>query len=103
MSAGLNVSGIIDTIRQKAYEAARERIQEIAQTITNVMHREFRNDLIFSGLSRYQNEFTNVQAQVEQESDTSFKIVLNLEGMSARAKELVLFYFNNAKALAVGT
>lgn len=101
MSTNLDLSGIRDVVTKKAEEMAKAKIQAIADSLQRYMDHEFRADLLQSEHRAAIEKLSGVQVSVQQTDAMHFSIAVSTAGFTEEEKELLGFYFNNAKTRAL--
>ena len=97
-----NMLGLMDKVKKSVNELAYKKVNEMASVLQNGLLYEFQNDLIFAGHKEDFNPLQGVSVNVEQVSDTEYKLSMDMSKLTDKQKELFEFYFKNAKKRMLG-
>lgn len=98
ITSNFDSAALMASIEKQAMNIAEERVREYASTLENFLKREIANDYQFGG-GKYGKELTNrIAIAIEQTSNMTFSLKLDMSGLSDNQKETLEFYMENAKS-----
>lgn len=92
-----NIDAVRDAIKNKAKEMVKNKVANIAEQQQNYLQQEFKVDLAQSEDRSLVEKFADVQTNVVQAGDTNYTIEVSMDGLSEHDREVLAFYFDNAK------
>ena len=101
--SGFDFSGIYNTIKEKAYAAAENRVCSLANSMQTHFTTMQLNDLSMSKDAWRMKYLSNVKIHSEKVDDTNYKIVLEMpDGTDDETREIISSYFYDSKNYVLG-